>query len=232
DMTIRRDLDVLAEQGLVEKVHGGATLPSARRLEEPGFEAKSARAPAEKQAIAAAAARLASPGHAIGITAGTTTWALARQLRDIPDLTVVTNSIRVAELLWAPERSDRVVLTGGIRTPSDALVGPVAVRAVRSLHLDLVFMGVHGMDEHAGFTTPNLMEAEVNRALTESAREVAVVADHTKWGLVGISSFATLDQADVLVTDSNLTPDARAVLEARIARVIMAPAEPGASRVS
>src|SRR5262245_806584 len=143
DMTIRRDIEALASRGLVEKVHGGATAASERSAEEPGFEAKSFRAQPEKEAIAAAAARLVRPGTAIGVTGGTTTWTLARHLLEVPQLTVVTNSIPVAEVM---RHDSGVVLTGGLRTPSDALVGPVADAAIRSLHVDLLFMGVHGMD--------------------------------------------------------------------------------------
>ena len=172
-MTIRRDLDALAERGLVEKVHGGATIAGrSRSADEPGFEAKSrARARRRRRRSPRRPRELVQPGTAIGVTAGTTTWTLARYLRDIPNLTVVTNSIPVARVMRHDGRTDlSVVLTGGLRTPSDALVGPVADAAVRAMHVDLLFMGVHGMDERGGFTTPNLLEAETNRALVRSAR--------------------------------------------------------------
>jgi DeoR/GlpR family transcriptional regulator of sugar metabolism len=224
DMTIRRDIEALASRGLVEKVHGGATAATERSADEPGFEAKSFRSQAEKEAIAAAAARLVRPGTAIGVTAGTTTWTLARYLREVPELTVVTNSIPVAEVMRHSGRTDpNVVLTGGLRTPSDALVGPVADAAIRSLHVDLLFMGVHGMDELKGFTTPNLMEAETNRAFVASARRLVVVADHTKWGVVGLTTMASLRDADVLVTDDRLRPDARALLSELVRELVLAP---------
>jgi DeoR/GlpR family transcriptional regulator of sugar metabolism len=114
-----------------------------------------------------------------------------------------------------------VILTGGVRTPSDALVGPVAVTALRSLHADWLFLGVHGIDERAGCTTPNLEEAETNRALIASARQVVVVADSTKWGVVGLSSMARLDDIDVLVTDQGLDPDARRAASARIGQLVL-----------
>jgi DeoR/GlpR family transcriptional regulator of sugar metabolism len=224
DMTIRRDIEALASRGLVEKVHGGATVATERSADEPGFEAKSFRCQHEKEAIAAAAARLVRPGTAIGVTAGTTTWALARYLREVPELTVVTNSIPVAEVMRRSGRTDpNVVLTGGLRTPSDALVGPVADAAIRSLHVDLLFMGVHGMDELKGFTTPNLMEAETNRAFVASARRLVVVADHTKWGVVGLTTMASLRDADVLVTDDRLRPEARALLSEHVRDLVLAP---------
>jgi DeoR/GlpR family transcriptional regulator of sugar metabolism len=223
DMTIRRDLETLNERGLLEKVHGGATSLSGSALFEPGFVAKSALQMSEKEGIAEGAAALVQPGTAIGVSAGTTTYALAQRLVDVPGLTVVTNSVRVADVLYSTGRSDQtIILTGGVRTPSDALVGPFAVAALRTIHLDLVFMGVHGMDPHSGFTSPNLLEAETDRALVEAARRLIVVADHTKWGIVGLSSFATLERADVLVTDGGLDEAAQALLRERVRQLIVA----------
>lgn len=213
DMTIRRDLEALAERGLLEKVHGGATALAEHSTHEPGFEVKSSRQLAEKEAIAEHAATWVRPGSAIGVSAGTTTYALARHLCDIAGITVVTNSIPVADVLYRDGRTDQtVILTGGLRTPSDALVGPFAVSAIRSLHLDIVFMGVHGMDSRSGFTTPNLMEADTDRALVAAARRLIVLADSSKWEMVGISSIAALSDADVVITDSNLAEGARAAL--------------------
>jgi DeoR/GlpR family transcriptional regulator of sugar metabolism len=222
DMTVRRDLDVLAARGLVDKVYGGATSVEGRSVDEPGFEAKSVRQLPEKEAIARHAASLVRPGTAIGLSAGTTTWTLARFLADVPDLTVVTNSIQVADVL-RQGRSDRtVVLTGGVRTPSDALVGPVAVQALRTLHLDVVFLGVHGVAERSGFTTPNLNESETNRAFVEAGGRLVVLADHTKWGVVGISTIAALDEADVVVVDDGLPTDGREILAGEVADLVVA----------
>ncbi|MFI7081891.1 DeoR/GlpR family DNA-binding transcription regulator [Micromonospora sp. NPDC049903] len=220
DMTIRRDLDLLHERGLLAKVHGGATV--AGSTDEPGFQAKSVRQQAEKAAIATRAARLVHPGAAIALSAGTTTAELARRLVDVPSLTVVTNSLPVADILHDQGRDDQtVVLTGGVRTPSDALVGPLAVAAVRSLHLDLLFLGVHGVTDRAGFTTPNLLEAETNRALVAAADRLVVLADHTKWGTVGLSAIAPLSDAHVLVTDDQLAPEARRLLADRVGELLV-----------
>ena len=223
DMTVRRDLEILDDRGLLEKVHGGATALEGSALFEPTFAAKSSLQQSEKDAIARAAASLVEPGMAIALSAGTTTYALAQQLVDIPRITVVTNSIRVTDVLHQSGRADQtIILTGGVRTPSDALVGPFAVAAVRTVHVDLVFIGVHGMDPHSGFTCPNLQEAETDRALIEAARRLVIVADHTKWGVIGISSIARLDQADVLITDAGLDPEARALLGQQARRLIVA----------
>ena len=223
DMTVRRDLELLHDRGLLEKVHGGATAVVGTALFEPGFALKASLQQGEKDAIARAAGQLVEPGMAIAVSAGTTTYALAQQLVDVPQLTVVTNSIRVADVLQYSGRADQtIILTGGVRTPSEALVGPFAVAALRTVHVDLVFVGVHGMDPHTGFTCPNLLEAETDRALIEAGRRLVVVADHTKWGVIGISSIARLDQADVLITDAGLSPEAHEQLEQETRRLVIA----------
>jgi DeoR/GlpR family transcriptional regulator of sugar metabolism len=223
DMTVRRDLEILHEHGLLEKVHGGATTLSGLASYEPGFAAKSGLQQTEKEAIAAAAADLVEPGMAIGISAGTTTHALAAKVAEIPGVTIVTNSIRVADVLHRAGRRDQtVLLTGGTRTPSEALVGAFAVSQLRSVHLDQVFMGVHGMDAKAGFTCPNLLEAETDRALIEAGRRLVVLADHTKWGVIGIASIGRLDQANVLISDRALTADARATLGEVVGELVLA----------
>lgn len=211
EVTIRRDLDALARENLISKVHGGATLPLPPRTEEPGFEAKRHLHQIEKEAIALAAKQFIRPGSAIGLGAGTTTWALAHLLRDIPDLIVVTNSPSIAEVLApAPKTTDEtVVLTGGIRTPSDALVGPLAVRALGDFNLDTVFLGAHGMHPDSGFTTPNLLESETNRAFIAAAARTVVLADHTKWATPGLARFAAIETTDVLITDWQLSESAQ-----------------------
>ena len=226
DMTIRRDLEVLARDGLVEKVHGGAVLPGTPASHDPGFEAKLVLERPEKTAIARAAADLVRPGTAIALAAGTTTFALAQCLLDVPGLTIVTNSLRVTNVFNGTRgldgTADPVVLTGGVRTASDALVGPVADLTIRSLHFDLLFLGCYGFDAQAGLTTPNLAEAETNRTFIRVARRVVVLADHTKWGLVSLSSFADLSEVDVLITDDMLPADARAQLTDQVGEVIFA----------
>lgn len=222
DMTVRRDLEILDGRGLLEKVHGGATAMAGSASFEPGFAVKSSLEQAEKNAIAAAAVGLVEPGMVIGVSAGTTTYALAQRLVGVAGLTVVTNSIPVAEVLHQTGQADQtIILTGGMRTPSNALVGPFAVAALRTVHVDIVFVGVHGMDTRSGFTCPNLLEAETDRALINAGRRLVVVADHSKWGVIGISSIARLDQADVLITDAGLDPDARRLLEAEVRGLVV-----------
>jgi DeoR family glycerol-3-phosphate regulon repressor len=112
-----------------------------------------------------------------------------------------------------------VILIGGERTPADARVGPIATAALSQLHLDLLFLGVHGMDAEAGYTTPNLLEAETDRAFVAASRKVVVLADHTKWGTQGISTIAELEEADEVISDAGLSGEAQRILRDRVSRL-------------
>lgn len=231
DMTVRRDLDALAEAGLVEKVHGGATTPSRPPTGDPGLETRMHRRVREKEAIADAARALVRPGHVIGLTAGTTTLRLAHALRDVPSLTVVTNSVEIASALRRDGRPDiTVVLTGGVYMSRDTLVGPLAAATASSIHLDVLFLGVHGMAEDAGFTSPDLLETEIDRTFIATADKVVVVADSTKWDVRGLSRVADLDEVYALVTDTGLPARARRVLEQKVGRLLLAPVPPRRNR--
>ncbi len=223
-VTVRRDIEALDDAGLVQKIHGGVKVPGGAGSHEPGFELKSTQFTLEKQAIANEALSLISDGMAIGISAGTTTWAFAKAIRNHPNLTVVTNSTRIADVFQGPSAGPTVILTGGERTPSDALVGPIATASVRSLHLDVLFLGVHGMDAEAGFTTPNLLEAEMDRTLMAASRKVVVLADHSKWGTVGVGTIAAIEDADEIISDSLLGVEAQRTLRERIGKLRIAPA--------
>jgi DeoR/GlpR family transcriptional regulator of sugar metabolism len=230
DMTVRRDLKAMQQAGMLIKVHGGARVRHEKSAAEPGFAIKSQRQLAEKEAIARAAAGLVEPGSAVAISAGTTTHTLARHLGAVPDLTVITNSTRVADILEeAGADTTTVLLTGGQRTPSDALVGPLAVAAWASLHVDACFLGVHGMHPETGFTTPNLLEAETNRAMIEAASRLVVVADSSKWGTVGLTTMARLHEANVIVTDSGIDEEAAAILRTEIDEVLVVDVADGRS---
>lgn len=233
DMTIRRDLDSLAARGLIDKVHGGATLPEPVRVEggradtsrtDDASGAREAGA-TQKEAIARAAATLVAPGDVIGIGAGSTTVLFARELANLPGLTVVTNSMPVAEALLEAEPLDRtIVMTGGECTQAGALVGAVTVASLRTLHVDVAFLGAHGLDLDAGITTRNLLMAETNRAMVAAARRLVVLADSRKWGAVGLSRYARLDEVDVVVSDAALPREAQKSLAARSDVLIAEPA--------
>lgn len=221
EMTVRRDLDALDSEGFLNKVHGGATSTRSVRGREVGFTAKALLAEAQKRAIAKAAAQMVEPGAVVGLSAGTTTYLIAQELLGMRGITVITNGIRIADVFSETSPSDiQVIMTGGSRTVSDALVGPLALASLRDLNTDFFFMGVHGMDEQAGFTAPNLSEAETNRALAGTARQFVVVADSSKWGEVGLARITSLDEATVLITDDGIPEGTRQTLNTHIPKVV------------
>lgn len=229
DMTIRRDINELAQRGLVRRVHGGA-VDAQHTAHEPDFALKRTLAADQKLAIARAALAWITPGSSIALSAGSTAHLLAELVAADPSLrplTVVTNSLPVADTLHtasrrAENRDLDVVLTGGVRTPSDALVGPVADSALGQLRVDRTFLGVHGLGPD-GLTTPNLLEAQTDRALIACAGDVVVLADHSKWGVVGLARIAPLGAVDLLITDDGLPDGARRVAESAVGQLLLAP---------
>ncbi|WAH35952.1 DeoR/GlpR family DNA-binding transcription regulator [Alicyclobacillus dauci] len=204
EVTIRRDLRNLKDEGLVETVVGGGQVKGT--ASEVSFMSKRVLQQESKQQIARAALKLIEPGMTIGFTAGTTTWTLAQSIRGFQDLTFVTNSTNVALGLTSNGYHD-IYLTGGhFRTPSDALVGPLAETAASQLHTDLLFMGVHGIHRENGLSTPNVLEASINRVLMRKSDRVVLLFDHTKWGVEALAHIAALDEIDDIVTDTD-TPE-------------------------
>jgi DeoR/GlpR family transcriptional regulator of sugar metabolism len=217
EMTVRRDLDALDAQELLRKVHGGAVSRQLRG-DEPKAAEKARQHRAEKVAIGRAAAALVEDGMTIAIGAGTTTTEMARALRGRSSITVITNSLSVFDALTDADADvgPTAYLSGGTRTPSDALVGPIADTAIASFRVDATFLGVHGFDEQAGLMSPNVAEAQTNRTLIEISARLMVVADHTKYGEIGTNVFARLEQVDTLLVDDGLVDADRNALRGRV----------------
>lgn len=222
EMTVRRDIDVLAEQGHLEKVHGGAVaILETSNISEPPFKATSMREQAAKDSIGAYAADFVKPGNSIALMGGSTVFAMAKHIAGIPRTTVVTNSLPVSDYLHREGNMDQVViLTGGMRTPTDSFVGEFTIAALNHLNVDLAFIGTHGVDLRGGFSSPNLYEAETNRSIRQRAKKFIVLADHTKWGKLGFSTFAELSEADILITDDAMPAHALLALREEIPEVI------------
>ena len=203
--TIRRDLQLLEEQRLVSRVHGGAVARGI--LYELPLRYKVARHQDEKRRIAAAAAALVEEGTTVGLTGGTTTTEVARTLGDTPGLTVVTNALNIASELAVRSHLKLVVPGGVARASSYELVGPIAEVALAGLNLDLVFVGVDGISADAGCTTHHEVEAHTNRALIKRARRAIVVADGSKLGKVAFARICELGEVDELIADEAADPD-------------------------
>ena len=187
--TVRRDLKLLEEQNLLSRSHGGAV--SNGLLYELPVRYRGGRR-------AQAAERIAD-AHTVGLTGGTTTTEVARRLRN-RTLTVVTNAVNIASELVISERI-RLVVTGGVARPqSYELIGPLADSTLEGLNVDLMFLGVDGINA-SGVTTHDEIEAQTDRKMVERAARVIVVCDSSKIGSSALSSICPLSEVDELITD-------------------------------
>ncbi|MFJ9345891.1 DeoR/GlpR family DNA-binding transcription regulator [Streptomyces sp. NPDC101237] len=212
EVTVRRDVRALEAEGLLDRRHGGAVLPGGF-TRESGFPQKSHLATAEKTAIADLAASLVEEGEAIVVGAGTTTQELARRLARVPGLTVVTNSLLVAQALAHANRVE-VVMTGGtLRGSNYALVGSGAEQSLQGLRVSKAFLSGSGLTAERGLSTSNMLSASVDRALVQAAAEVVVLADHTKLGTDTMFQTVPTDVITRLVTDEPPAHDDRAGTE-------------------
>lgn len=200
EMTIRRDLTDLEKAGLVRRVHGGAV--SARgRSYEPSLLVRSSENMAAKQLIGKRAASLVAEGDSIAIDTGTTALEMAKNLVGRRNLTVVTRSLLVANVL-ANCSDIRLVLTGGIVRPEEgSLVGDLAQQAFHGLFIDRLFLTVAAVDAEAGITEHNWDEALVKRAMIRSATELIAIADASKFDRIAFAQVAPLSAVHQFVTD-------------------------------
>jgi DeoR family fructose operon transcriptional repressor len=210
--TIRRDLDVLDDRGLLRRVHGGAVVAGNLAVLETGLAEREPANASQKARIAEAAlAYLPGTNGSVLLDAGTTTGRLASLLNPGSVKTVVTNSLPIAAQLAA--NSISVHLLGGrVRGITGATVGAEAISALRRLRCDVAFLGTNGISLRHGLSTPDSEEAAVKEAMAQAATRVVVLADSSKVGAELLIGFAALGQVDVLITDEGLTEPDRAEL--------------------
>jgi DeoR family transcriptional regulator of aga operon len=203
-ITIRKDLDYLESKGLVQRSHGGAlSLQQGSALFDPSLQVKEQMQLKEKLRIAQAAANLVEEGQCVLVDSGTTTTVIARELRRFAHLTVVTNAVNIAKELTGTEFE--VILTGGtLRKNSFSLVGPLAEDVLNEIHADILFLGVDGFDVTVGLTTPNLLEARVNRAMVHAAKRVVVVCDSTKFKNRSLALIVPPNEIHTVITDDKI----------------------------
>jgi len=211
-VTIRKDLEVLHSRGLIHRTHGGALPVPVGALLDPSLREKEKLHRKEKQRIGAAAARLVKEGESVILDSGTTATAVARALHEFRNLTVITNAVNIAAELAGT--AIEVILTGGIlRENSFSLVGPLAEETLRRLSADILFLGVDGFDVNFGLTTPNLLEAKVNRVMMEIAKRTVVVCDASKFGRRSLSLIAPPSMVHQAITDSKIAKSDLKALE-------------------
>lgn len=200
EVTVRSDLQALAERKLVVRTHGGAVI--ANGANEIALVLRRQRQVKEKSRIGAAGAALVRNGEAIFLDSSSTSLAIAHHLKQHQHLTVVTNSLEVAHELFDAQHIDLLMIGGTLQRATASFVGAYGLDEFRRLNLEKGFFGAHGISVTAGLTDVSPDEAGVKRPLVARCREVVAVLDATKWGRVGVASFARLDQVDRVITDA------------------------------
>ncbi len=223
ESTVRRDLEVLEEQGAIRRTYGGAVFVKDTASTKLAFAERETTALAEKQAIARAIAGLIPVNQTVLLNGGTTCREVARMLNG-RRLSVVTNSVPIASLLSA-DLVTEVTLVGGYVYPRTGVaLGPTAVQQLGSLNATQLIMSCAGLCEDGAFNA-NQMMVEVEQKMMEIAGEVILAADHTKLGMRSVAKLCDLAEVDVIVTDAGVPNEDRAWLDTRAKRVIYAEPE-------
>jgi DeoR/GlpR family transcriptional regulator of sugar metabolism len=225
EMTIRRDLRALEQEGLLKRTHGGA-VSNLGRSYEPPLLIRAAENRTAKVAIGRKAAEMVRDGDSIALDVGTTTLEIVRALHAKHNLTILTASLPIAYEIAStfPLGSDiRLILTGGIvRAGELSLIGDIATHTYSHLHVDVAFIGAGGVHLEEGLTEYNLEDTQVKQVLIRTAQEKVLVADSSKFGRATFASICPLSAIDTIVTDSGIEPDLVRALRDRHIRVVIA----------
>ena len=219
--TIRRDLDILADQGLILRTHGGAVPSESMAAADSPFEQRISARQDAKERIGRAAAKLVAPGETLIVNGGSTAVAFAASLGDLTRLTIVTNNLGLPSAFPASAVANLYLLGGEIRSGAHITLGPVGFIGTRQIAADTAVIGIGGITED-GCSTSRIEEASMIAAMIAAARRTIVIADSAKFGRTGFAVIAPLDQIDVLVTDVEPSGKLREALDAAGVRLVIA----------
>ena len=222
-VTIRGDLTVLAAEGAVLRTRGGALSPRENEEQEVSIDVKATLNQDQKQRIAVEAAKLIRDGETILLDSGTTTHAIARIIRELPlkTVNVITNALNIATVLASVPHVNLIMPGGQLREQSFSLSGPIAVNSLSGLRADRVFLGVDSLDPEIGLMTPYLQEAQFNAQMIRISSQVIAVADASKLLRRNLSVIASVDQLDMLITDTGANPETVEELRRRGVEVVL-----------
>jgi len=221
EATIRRDLDLLHEAKEIKRVHGGATL-NDRQTFEPPINKRILINENEKQAIGRAAASLVLDGETVYIGSGTTPLEVAKNLIYKNDLTVITNSLPVANLISTVNGISLVFIGGFLRAGELSFIGHIAEMSMNEVRVDKIILGIPAIDLKVGLTNDYLPEVRTDRSILNLSETLILVADHTKFGKVASAYLAPINRITTLVTDNQTDKELVNQLRDRGLEVIIA----------
>lgn len=204
EKTIRMDLEMLESEGFLKRVHGGAVLPVGDEEILP-IKERQAKFHKEKRLLAKEALRRIAPGDTILLDGGSTTSELADLLGDYP-VTVITNDIKIANLLLDKDKVELLVIGGTKIGSSSSLVGSSSVKMLEGIHVNQLFIGSTGVDLKNGLTVFNSLHGDWKKQIMTRARKTTLLADSTKFGRTALIQFASIQDVDEIITDSKLDP--------------------------
>ncbi|PYF75586.1 DeoR/GlpR family DNA-binding transcription regulator [Pedobacter nutrimenti] len=222
EVTIRKDLKLLEDKGLLFRTHGGGSKNNPYTNDKPVAEKEQLHAEEKKQ-LAKAAAEMIGHNDSIIIASGTTMLALARSIHPEKHLTVITSALNVALELSQHQHVDVLQLGGQLRQNSSSVMGPYAEQILKDVSCSILFLGVDGIDLETGLTTTSLMEARLNQQMIGAAQVTVVLADSSKFGKRGLGKICGLDQIHHIVTDEGISASMVEILEDRGIKVTIAP---------
>ena len=222
EMTIRRDLDILERQGVVERTHGGAVFRQERVVGRFHYNSAVQENLREKQRIARRAATMVEPNDSIFLGEGTTCAQMIRYVDSGMPFTIFTNNLGVISEI-EDKTGDLILLGGAYNHTTRALAGPLTMEMISQVNVTKLFLGVDGFSLNAGLTTPNLEMATVDRSMIRHTRgKVIVMADHSKFGLVAEIVITPIKNIDVLITDRKIPDDFEQELRSMNVEVVIA----------
>ncbi len=220
EVTIRADLQALAERGLLIRTYGGAISPTYG-LQELSLLQRRQQHISEKQRIGAAGAALVADGEVVFLDSSSTAIAVAQHLKARRDLTLITNNLVIAQEMLGLSNITVVMPGGTLHHDTVSLIGPDSLTFLNKYHIHKGFFGAYGLNLTAGLTDGSAPESEIKRPLAALCHKVIVVADATKWGRIGVTSYAALADADLIITDTGAPADMVAQVRAAGVEVLL-----------
>ena len=211
--TIRIDLTELEQKGLLSRTHGGAILKEDPVYGEDSISSRREKNKEEKECIAKKARAQIEDGDTILLDSGTTALDLAELLKDIHNLTVITNDLQIALKLQKYSELHLILLGGRVRTSFECTVGGMGIRALEELSVDKVFMTTNALSLQKGATTPNLDNAEIKREMMKIGNQRYLLCDSSKIGTKTVCSFAKIEEFDVIITDDKISKELKDSIE-------------------
>ncbi len=208
-MTVRRDLDELEKQKKLIRTHGGAALPQVL-IGEKTFEQKMSHAHAQKAEIAEKAVKLIKDGMTILLDSGTTTFEIAKRLKQRTNLTVVTNDIKIASEIM-DSKLEIILIGGRVQNDVGAVFGPYAEGMLKNIHVDIFFLGAHAVHASFGITAPTFEKASIKQEMIKAAESVYLVADATKFDQKSFAKICDVDSVTGIITDQSLPAETEEV---------------------